>query len=64
MTTNAKLNEALELLHDSSDDKKFVALMLIPKIADLNDLSCMAFVFEKMNFDFLLRLLNAKGDSN
>lgn len=56
--TQTEMEQLYQLLsQESSDEEKFVALMIIPKYIKINDMSSVALVFEKMSFDFLARLL-------
>jgi len=54
----AQIMEILELLKpESTDEQKFVALLLLPRILDPNDKKVVMNVFHSMDFTFLTRLL-------
>ncbi|TPX35565.1 hypothetical protein SmJEL517_g02082 [Synchytrium microbalum] len=58
-----QLNRALELLSGASDEEKFVALCIIPKLLTLDDSDAIKLVYDRMPFKFLTRLLKSNPSS-
>ncbi|KAJ3412307.1 hypothetical protein HDV05_000965 [Chytridiales sp. JEL 0842] len=53
-----QLEQCMKLLSPkSSDEDKFVALVILPKLLDPSDATAVRFVFDRMNFKFIARLL-------
>jgi hypothetical protein len=53
-----QLKQCLQLLAPKSkDEDKFVALVILPKLLDPTDTTAVHFVFDRMNFKFITRLL-------
>ncbi|CAM0135751.1 hypothetical protein VKS41_001820 [Umbelopsis sp. WA50703] len=56
-----EIDQCLKLLSASaSDESKFTALLILPRLLDANDESTIQHVFGKMNFKFLERLMKSK----
>jgi hypothetical protein len=55
------MEKCLELLSGPSDEERFVGLLIVPKIIKHDDIEGMKKVFAAIGFDFLNRLLEAKG---
>ncbi|KAJ2962249.1 hypothetical protein NQZ79_g2665 [Umbelopsis isabellina] len=57
----AEIDHCLKLLSASaSDESKFTALLILPRLLDANDETTIQHVFGKMNFKFLERLMKSK----
>lgn len=57
----AEIDQCLKLLSASaSDESKFTALLILPRLLDANDENTIQHVFSKMNFKFLERLMKSK----
>ncbi|KAG2188562.1 hypothetical protein INT44_001317 [Umbelopsis vinacea] len=57
----AEIDQCLNLLSpSSSDESKFTALLILPRLLDSNDHATIQRVFDKMNFKFIERLMKSK----
>ncbi|OZJ05766.1 hypothetical protein BZG36_01329 [Bifiguratus adelaidae] len=60
-----QLTSCLQLLHnEASDESKFVALLLLPRIVDPNNEAAVMQAFNGMNFKFLDRMLRTGHNPN
>jgi hypothetical protein len=56
----AEIDQCLRLLSPaSSDESKFTALLILPRLLDATDHSTIQHVFDKMNFKFIERLMKS-----
>jgi hypothetical protein len=56
----AEIDQCLNLLSpSSSDESKFTALLILPRLLDSNDHATIQRVFDKMNFKFIERLMKS-----
>jgi Neurochondrin len=61
----AEIDQCLNLLSpSSSDESKFTALLILPRLLDSNDHATIQRVFNKMNFKFIERLMKSSMSSN
>lgn len=60
----AEIDQCLTLLSpSSSDESKFTALLILPRLLDSNDHATIQRVFDKMNFKFIERLMKSSTSS-
>jgi hypothetical protein len=61
LSTLKQLSYCLKLLsHAHSDEEKFVALVMLPRLLDPEDRQSVLLAFSRMNFGFLTRLMRTR----